>query len=196
MRRRNCAAHSGAERMPQSLNTRPLTTGSINIRKMEQQKTMNHNTREYTTSELVDELVETELLSKKEAEAYVRCKINELGVEEASTATGTSPEELENNLSDSVEKTKAAKRTRTVLSGENTDIEEQIGKLWGAGLLTEDEAEAYVHCNRARDTTLAANALGISEDEVEESKQRAEEKITAANKAISFLTKNTGISIS
>ncbi|GAA1300238.1 hypothetical protein GCM10009647_015520 [Streptomyces sanglieri] len=151
------------------------------------------NRRNHDPNELVDELTDIGILSKRQSQAVVYLEIKDDPEKNARSLFGISETELEDKREGANEMIEAAEATINV-SKSDMGIENRIEKLHEEGVLLEPEAKSYVHFDCADESTLVQK-VGRSPSDIEEYKETAEERIEQCYSLAYFLDEHAGIEI-
>lgn len=151
------------------------------------------NRRNHDPNDLVDELTDVGILSKRQSQAVVYFEIKDDPEKDARSLFDISEKELEDERERANDMIEAAETTINV-SKSDMGIEEKIEKLHEDGVLLEPEAKAYVHSGRADESTLVKK-VGKPLSDIEDHKETAEERIDQCYDLAYFLDEHAGIEI-
>ncbi|ELZ12033.1 hypothetical protein C478_10543 [Natrinema thermotolerans DSM 11552] len=152
------------------------------------------NVRNSDPNDIADELAQIGLHTEREAKAHVYFSIMDPPKQDAETVFGIPEAELNEELENAEAKFTVADMTIDVLNDERTSGK-KVTMFANVGLLSEDEAKAYVHSDRLDDSNLM-EYLGESMSRIEQRNERAQEKIKRAYRLTDFRDEYKGVQIS
>ncbi|QCS44383.1 hypothetical protein [Natrinema versiforme] len=151
------------------------------------------NRRNHDPDDLVDELTDVGILSKHQSQAVVYFEIKDDPEKDARSLFDISEKELEDERERANDMIEAAETTINV-SKSDMGIEERIEKLHEDGVLLETEAKAYVHSERADESTLV-DMVKRPPSDIKSDKETAKERIKQCYDLAYFLDEHAGIEI-